>query len=308
MPHDDRDTVKGAQASVEDFSPSGRDRERPIALLALPNTGTDWFVEVLLRQNPRLRYFREFFNPICNPKYEDVLNQAFGCEMVDNYRMIAKPFCPGDSVFEKTWAKEKYNFTKENYSAFKLEWFVQRFDCFILYRRAEMSLPGSRMPVKAWYDAMYWSLLHNKWTLETDLRMLVDFAQAKGNTIAKRHVAAFVIYYYKLLKDAHRLRVPVLDYEDLMRRSRKDLIPYVQGLPAVLDSTRLANDLVETRRLSYKHFDALKVQGFLKGLVELAIKIGGDSVMALRAGPSNRSSFEFVAGSTCHDVSAPIST
>ena len=303
MPHDDQVSIKKTQG----VSPSGRVSECSIALLSLPNTGTDWLVGLLLRQNPQLRYFREFFNPICNPKYENVLNQAFGCEMVDNYRMIVKPFCPCDQVFEKTWAKENYNFTKENYGAFKLAWFVQRFDCFVLYRRAELSLPGSRMPVKAWYDAMYWSLLRNKWTLEADLRSLVDFAIEHGKSMAKRQVAAFVIYYYKLLKDAYRFGVPVLDYEELMRRSREDLVPYVQGLPAVLDAARLADDLIEERRPSYKHFDELKVHDFFQALVELAIQIGGESVAALAPGQSCLSSFEPVAEAKLRDISASIS-
>jgi hypothetical protein len=249
--------------------------ERPIALLSLPNTGTDWFADMLLRQNPRLRYYREFFNPICNPLYENVLNRAFGCEMVDNFAMIAKANGHHESVFQQTWAKEHYNFTKENYSAFKLNWFVMHFDCVVLYRKAELSLPGTRLPVKTWYDAMYCSLLRNRWTLEPDVRVLVDFAANEADTIAKRLVAAFVIYYYKLLKDAHLHNVPILDYERLMDLPVADLASYLRGVPAVADAEKLAYDICEHRRPMHKDFGSLQADEFFVRLTNLAGRCGG---------------------------------
>jgi hypothetical protein len=263
---------------------------RPIALLALPNTGTDWFVHLLLRQNPALNYFREFFNPICNPTYENDLNRAFGCEMVDNYHLIAKAHCPHDAVYERTWVKENYNFTKENYSAFKVDWFASRFDCFVLYRRAELTLPGSRLQVKTWYDAMYGSLLRNRWTLEPDVRTLLDFAVAEADTIGKRLVAAFVIHYYKLLKDAQRRKLTILDYDRLMNGSAAELAPYLDGVPAVANAEQLAHDVCEQRRPTIKDFDGLRARDFFTGLTRLAMKCGGSPV--LLGAPETETAFE----------------
>jgi hypothetical protein len=242
--------------------------ERPIALLALPNTGTDWLAELWLRQNDRLRYCREFFNPICNPRYEDVLGWAFGCEMVDNYKMIARPYCPCDEVYEQTWAREDHNFTKENYCAFKVDWLVTRFRCFVLYRRAELSLPGGRLPVKAWYCALYGSLLRNRAALPRDVRWLVDFARAEADTVNKRQVAAFAIYYYQLLKSANQHGLHVLDYDDLMRCSAEELVPLLSGLPGVIDAPRLARDIILTRRPSRKDFSSLQADTFYARLLE----------------------------------------
>lgn len=258
-----------------------RPPQRPIALLSLPNTGTDWLVELLLRHNPYLIYFREFFNPICNPTYENVLNRAFGCEMVDNYALIARARCPYEEVCRQSWAKENYNFTKENYSAFKLDWFVGKFDCFVLYRRVELTLPGSRLPVKTWYDAMYCSLLRNRWTLESDVRMLVDFAVREADTVAKRQVAAFVIHYYKLLKDAHRYQLPILHYDRLMEASSAELSEHLRGLPAVADAEKLAYDVCQGRRPVHKDFAALRAGDFLARLTERARQCGGEAVAVL---------------------------
>jgi len=258
-----------------------RELQRPIALLSLPNTGSDWLVGLILKQNPELKYFREFFNPICNPKYENDLNKAFGCEMVDNYQMIAKPHCPCDEVYQQTWAREEYNFTKENYSAFNLRWFHEKFDCFVLYRRAERTFPGGRIQVKTWYDAMYWSLVKNKWALERDVRLLVDFAAAEAVTIVERQLAAFVIYYYKLLKDAHRYKVPVLHYDRLMYAPHEELVQLVRGLPGIVDAEQLAHDLSESRRPCRKDFDELRADDFFARLTARARQCGGEYVADL---------------------------
>jgi hypothetical protein len=256
-------------------------QERPIALLSLPNTGTDWFVDLYLRQNPSLRYYREFFNPICNPTYENELRRAFGCEMVDSYQLIAKVHCPHQIVYQQTWMKESYNFTKENYSAFKLDWYSSQFDCFVLYRRAERTLPGSRIQVKAWYDAMYCSLLRNRWTLSSDVRLLIDFAADEADTLAKRQVAAFVIYYYQMLMDAHRLEVRVLDYDLLMQSSIDQLRSYLHGLPGVVDAEKLAADVCSERLHGQKDFASLQASDFFARLCQRTRKYGGDRVALL---------------------------
>jgi hypothetical protein len=261
------------------------ERRRPLALLSLPNTGSDWLAGLFLEQNPGLNYFREFFNPICNPKYENALNRAFGCEMVDSYQMIAKPHGPYEEVYQQTWAREEYTFTKENYSAFNLRWFHEKFDCLVPYRRVERTLPGRRLQVKTWYDALYGSLIKNKWGLERDVRVLVDFAAATADTIAKRQVAAFVIHYYKLLKDAHRYNIPVLDYEMLMQSSPEELVPLLTGLPGVVDAERLAQDLCASRRPCRKNFSELRVDDFFARLTDLARECGGECVAGLSPHP-----------------------
>jgi hypothetical protein len=254
-----------------------------VLMLALPNTGSDWLAELWLRQGPGLRYFREFFNPICNPKYEDVLNRAFGCEMADNYALLARPGCPCDEVYERTWAREDYNFTKENYSAFKVGAFAERFRCFVLYRKAEASLPGGRLQVKTWFDAMYASLAVNREALAPDVRRLVGFAAAEADTINKRQVAAFVIYYYQLLKEARRRGLPVLDYDALMSRSCAGLVPYLSRLPGVLDPERLAREVCATRRPGAKDFASLGACEFYARLTALAARCGQGDLFAARA-------------------------
>ena len=253
-----------------------------VLMLALPNTGSDWLAELWLRQGPRLRYYREFFNPICNPKYEDVLNRAFGCEMADNYALLARPGCPCDEVYEQTWAREDYNFTKENYSAFKVGAFAERFRCFVLYRKAEASLPGGRLQVKTWFDAMYASLVVNREALPPDVRRLVGFAEVEADTINKRQVAAYVIYYYQLLKEARRRGLPVLDYDALMSRPCDELVPYLSRLPGVIDPELLAREVCATRRPSAKDFGSLGADELYARLTAMAARCGQGDMFSAR--------------------------
>jgi hypothetical protein len=241
---------------------------RPIALLGLPNTGTDWLVDLILRQNPSLKYYREFFNPICNEDYQDVLSRAFGCEMLDNYEMIARPDCPCEEVFEQTWACESYNFTKENFSAFKVGWFVHHFDCFLLHRRIELTLPGQRLQVKTWYSALFWSLVRNRKFLPRELRALVQFALDEADTLNKRQAAAFAIFSRHLLEEARRYSLRVVDYDCLMTLEPPELTAHLAGLPGVVDPERLAHDVRATRRTWTRKFDDLEVSAFLVRLLE----------------------------------------
>jgi hypothetical protein len=259
---------------------AGPEGPRQIALLGLPNTGTDWFVDLLLRQNPDLRYYREFFNPICNEKYEDQVGRAFGCETVGTYEKIADPRCPCEEVYEQTWAREAYNFTKENYSAFKVDMFRKKFACVVLHRRAELTLPGSRMQVKTWYDAMYWSLVRNRARLEADVRSLVQWAGSAADTVNKRQVAAFAIYSYQLLKEAKRYALKVLHYDTLLQYSPEELVPHLRDVPGVVDPERLAQDISQTRRPCGKDFGALGVDDFFARLMERAARCSSSTAAA----------------------------
>jgi hypothetical protein len=263
--------------ATDDVCDPQDDFARPIALLALPNTGTDWLVDLILRQNSQLHYYREFFNPICNSKYEDVLGRAFGCETLDSYEMIARPQCPYEDVYQYTWAREDYNFTKENYSAFKAHWFVQRFRCFVLNRRIELSLPGGRLPVKTWYSALYWSLVRNRASLEKDVRALVDFAVAEADTVNKRQVAAYTIYYYQLLQEAKKYGLPVVDYDDLLTQPVDELAGKLHGLPGVVDAGQLARDICTTRRHCPRDFASLGAEEFSARLGSRVARLAGDA-------------------------------
>jgi hypothetical protein len=115
-----------------------------------------------------------------------------------------------------------------------------------------------------------------------------------------------VIHYYKLLRDAYRRNVPVLNYDHLMQLSATELAPLLCGLPAVEDAEQLACDVCQERRPGNKDFAILRADDFFARLTKLARKCGGDSVALLAPWQEFESTFEPVA-ETEHSQ-APIAT
>lgn len=120
-------------------------------LFSTPNSGSDWFAAALLAGNPNQKYFREFFNPITNDKYIDALLPGFGCEFISSYKNIARldhKLC--EQIYEETWGRENFDFTKENYSVFKIPFFIEKFRGIAITRQIENSFPARRR------NEVYW--------------------------------------------------------------------------------------------------------------------------------------------------------
>ena len=61
-------------------------------ILSLPNSGTDWLCRILAKhgRSDGLRYYdKEFFNPICNPKYATVLEARLAASWLHALRTSA---------------------------------------------------------------------------------------------------------------------------------------------------------------------------------------------------------------------------
>jgi hypothetical protein len=232
-------------------------------MLGLPNCGSDWLMEVICRCNPDLRYYREFFNPACNEPFEADLSDQFGCELVPTVTAIARPI-PREAyadLFYRTWMTRPYNFTKENYSSFKVAEHRRYFNCFVLYRRLALCLPGSRRnEVKCWYVAMYQSLLDNFKTLGP-LQPLVRHRQKLSSN--KACVVAHTAYYAELLSAAKKYSLPVVHYDVLMDSDEAGIAEHVRHLPGVR-AGEVARSIVETRRPRHSVVHELNCDEFIK--------------------------------------------
>lgn len=186
----------------------------------LPNSGSTWFAALLAQHIPGCRYYdKEFFNPICNLTYERVLRRNFGCELVGCFDNIALPGRPGiDDDIRETWGRERFTFTKECNSAFKLPTFVKHFNCFVFLRKAENTFPPGRVRVWSFYEHAWWALQEAGYKLQEE-------------SLAGRAIEAHGILEAQLLKDAAALDVPVIWWEDLFT----DPYAVVQTLGKVCD-------------------------------------------------------------------------
>ena len=197
---------------------------RPLLMLTLPNSGSTWFASLLAEHIPDCSYYsKEFFNPVCNLKHELVLRRNFGCELVECYRNIATP---GDEHIDDdirlTWGAEPYTFTKECNSAFKLPVFDRHFNCFVFLRKAENTFPPGRVRVWSFYEHAWFALREAGYGLH-------------GVTTKDRAVEAHAILTEVILRDAARLKVPVINYEEVMS-DPASIMGRLRSVTAVSDS------------------------------------------------------------------------
>ena len=189
---------------------------RPTAILSMPNCGSDWFSECYAKVQNK-SYFREYFNPVTNKKFERELSQAFGSEQVRNYKKIAQyDFEACISVMKSTWDTESYDMTKENYSAFKVEFFWKNFDCICLLRDLENSFPPARLEVNNWYDAILLSMEENKKVLPAWAQACVEKASESSDWDLARGIT-FCVYRKILKTSCLKMGVPIVRYEHLMQ-------------------------------------------------------------------------------------------
>jgi hypothetical protein len=174
-------------------------------MLTSSSSGSKWLAGLIAKHMPGVRYYdKEFFNPICNLRHELTLRKNFGCELVSCYRNIA---LPGDRFIHDdiraTWGQADYTFTKECYSACKLPVLVEHFKCFVLVRRTEELFPPMRVRVWSFYEHVWFALRE------------AGYPMKEVSTVA-RAMEAHKVEVAVMQRDATRLGVPVLHFDDLM--------------------------------------------------------------------------------------------
>ena len=220
-------------------------------MLSLPNSGTDWLCRILAKhgRGDGLRYYeKEFFNPICNPKYAGVLEGAFGCELPSCFENIGiwsdDQAAMIECAYQESSGAEAYNFDKENFSALKVPFFAQHFDIVFLYRPADNVFPPSRLRVWAWYDAIYTALTASGVIEESEPLDL------EGRALAA-HKAC-----WDIIRDAaKRFGAPILDYETLCKASTESAVAYrlnVGWIAEAVDVKAAAAEVFASRQYKTK--------------------------------------------------------
>lgn len=190
--------------------------------------------EVLAQSWPGCQYEMEFFNPLRNERYENILERQFGCELASCFRNIAEPGDAAiDADIERTWGREPLTFTKEVFSPLKLEAFTRHFDCFVMLRAAEHSFPPKRLRIWSFYEHAWYALAARGWW------------HFEATTARTRAYEAHEAMRSAIVSDAERLRVPVILYEDLFGHPGEVRETLARGLPEV--PAGLVEQIVATR-------------------------------------------------------------
>jgi hypothetical protein len=179
---------------------------KPLLILSIPNSGSTWFADLVAKNTPGdIKYFPEFFNPLRNVRFEADLAPNFGCETIRSYRNIADP---GDHVarseVRRMWVVAGYGMTKEVFSPFKMQLFLEAgFRVVVFLRSIEQSFPPSRLRVWSFYEHAWWALK-------------AQGMDVRADSIRERAIEAALIMRARLEGDAVQYACPVVHWESLM--------------------------------------------------------------------------------------------
>lgn len=188
-------------------------------LMSFPRSGTDFFCAALCHDTT-VKYFREYFNPVCNPRRAAVLGDCFGDERDTHVAGIMRETsCHAlRNVFQTTWQQDGFNTTKENYSALKVGFFVERFNMIMLMRKPSHTIPSS---VPHYLVAILQSFLgaadYTHLPLAQELNELRRFlCRTRVQNVAHACLLAYLVQHFVLLHWACAQAIPILFYEDLL--------------------------------------------------------------------------------------------
>lgn len=223
-------------------------------VISFPRSGTDFLSRALVMDS-RVRYFREYFNPLCNKDREQALSVCFGDERPTHFLKIMSesPAHVIDQVLSMTWQKDRFNFTKENFSALKLEHLQTRFTTVILIRRLCHTFP-TRHPefIVPILSSFLMAPRYREVPLSAELNELRDFLtrDVAITDVQQACALAYLVHHYILLDAAQRHDIPILEYEDLVTASENRLREAILPLNVFgLDLQKVADGLIADRNL-----------------------------------------------------------
>lgn len=271
---------------------------RPNLVVSFPRSGTD-FLCGAIAEDPAIRYFREYFNPCCNPDRAGELALCFGDETLEHHlKLMNDP--PAELLAEvvgRSWTLDGFNTTKENYLASKLEFFVERFETVCLVRNAAHTFPTSRPDYIApilWSFQSAGPYRHSFMARElNELRLFISSVALSnvGNVL----LFAYFIHHVALLAACRRFGIPVVRYEDILLGTEETLnahlAPFTRfgiDIPALsqrLAATRFespAHSLSQRRWRFWSTVDTRLVDRMIRFLCDLMPAVANDIESLLR--------------------------
>lgn len=228
---------------------------KPLMMMSLPNSGTTWLGDVIARFLPRgpEAYTREYFNPVFTYKHDVQLRRFFGADLVSCYHNLALADAPGidECIRDTFFADGRYDFTKEVFSPFKLGVFARHFDCFLMMRSAQDSLPPNRVRVWNSYEHIWHAL-----KLLSDLTgMQSTFGPLTAKDTYSKAYEAHAICDTVLRADAARLGVPVIEFQDLMFGTEASVRALLEPVLSehVTSIAELASEICRTRKVTPRY-------------------------------------------------------
>jgi hypothetical protein len=229
-------------------------------LISFPRSGTDFLCSSFLGQQT-IRYYREYFNPICNEPRAQALVRGFGDERFEFFSQIMTEISNDAfwSILADTWGHDGYNTTKENFSATKLHHFVPIFNIVILARKIQHTFPTSRPDYIAPIASSFMlSGPYRSLPLAMELNEIRSFMTNLAFLGPQElSLAAYAVQHFILVDASVRFGIPIIRYEDMITKSGPALEDVLCSLEAFnIDVPALARVIEDSRSLADADLDA----------------------------------------------------
>jgi hypothetical protein len=251
--------------------------------MSSPRSGTDFLCESFMGQET-VRYYREYFNPICNGSRAPALLRGFGDERFEFSGRIMTEISNDAflSILADTWSNDGYNTTKENFSAVKLHHFVPLFNVVILIRKIQHTFPTSRPEYIAPIATSFmfcgpYRSIPLAMELNEVRRFMTNLSFLDPQELS---LAAYAVQHFILIDAAARFDIPVIRYENMITKSGADLESALRGLEdfgiaipplaRVIESRRSLQDegLAKRHQRFHQHGYGSKVDRLCRFIIE----------------------------------------
>jgi hypothetical protein len=218
-------------------------------LVSFPRQGTDFFMSCLQESNPKVDYYREFFNPICNiGHYKQLVSEGFGSENNPNKIFYYDEKILED-IYKRSWVfRNRYNTDKEVFGFIKLPFYKKHFELFGLYRHRKYTFPSSKSNfIQPIFDAfLFYSYPQNP-----ILNQIKNYLLPKRvlYNLVDKQVLSHILCWYIQFMFFQENNIKVMDYDIIMNLEEQELDEYLkEKLPAELYTPVLTKTLYNKRK------------------------------------------------------------
>lgn len=225
------------QEDSKPISPSSCLDGRPLIIVALPSTGSDWFAECVASA-AGFNYIRERFNPMCDWTRADMLaNNHFASESSLTLMHLGKPHAEGFDVVGDLQSS-RFNMTKEVWSLGKYAQYAEVANVVAIDRTPEKTFPPTRARVLNWYH----SVAEKMGWLEALDNVPCD------NLVVGKALASYIRLRRMHLAEAAAVGIPIITWESLVTGTIAEVCTSCKSLPvAPVDAERVVGRILTTR-------------------------------------------------------------
>lgn len=218
-------------------------------ILSFPRSGSTFFHKALsksnqafyLQQPSPIKWEKGLSSMRVANEYFNFLGQALGEK--NKHLFVDFP----DSDLEKAyaaWRESGFNVTKEIHAYTKIPFFIQKFNCCVLFRHRKYTFPSSAPLIIL---PIYQSFMHANHK-KKELKDIQKYLLENTKTDNEKQCAAHMIAWYIQLKNCGDNKISIIRFEKLMRLNEKELKKYLlEKLPKQLYSESLVSYIYNNR-------------------------------------------------------------